>query len=371
MTSGRATADRVVSAIAAQCARAQDPLDLLERVATLVRHRVPYAAAGWILVDPDTLLMNGVYAEGVDRQAHLELIAAEQGEDADVNRFVDLARSGVIAASLSGATDGDLTRSSRWRTVYQPRGYGDELRTVFATGSVTWGHACLTRSADQPTYDAAEIAFVARIGPHVAHGIRTGLVTMDPPSVQDEPGLLVLDDDGSVESMTPNVTEWFGDPEDPSLRTTIVLHEVAQRARLLAAEQSAPAPGPAPARAVARTRAGESVVVRGTRLVDPDTDTGRTALVIDPPSRGEAAPLLMHLHQLTGREREVTRLLLTGLSTHDIAAELWITPETLRGHVKSVLAKMAVSSRAELFAKLSPEPRSRTRPAAPAGRSSQ
>ena len=69
---------------------------------------------------------------------------------------------------------------------------------------------------------------------------------------------------------------------------------------------------------------------------------------------------------MTRREREVTQLLLTGSSTRDIAATLWITPETLRGHVKNVLAKLEVSSRAELFALLSREPRSRLRPAAPA-----
>jgi DNA-binding CsgD family transcriptional regulator len=52
----------------------------------------------------------------------------------------------------------------------------------------------------------------------------------------------------------------------------------------------------------------------------------------------------------------VTGLLLTGMTTADIAQELWITPETLRGHVKAIFAKMGVGSRAELFARLSHEP---------------
>jgi len=45
---------------------------------------------------------------------------------------------------------------------------------------------------------------------------------------------VALRDDGSVESTTPTVTEWFGDLEDETLQTTIVLHQVARRARALA-----------------------------------------------------------------------------------------------------------------------------------------
>jgi DNA-binding CsgD family transcriptional regulator len=54
--------------------------------------------------------------------------------------------------------------------------------------------------------------------------------------------------------------------------------------------------------------------------------------------------VLLRLHRLTDREREVTQLL-TGSLTHEIAGRLWITPEALRGHVKAVFAKLGVSSR--------------------------
>ena len=97
---------------------------------------------------------------------------------------------------------------------------------------------------------------------------------------------------------------------------------------------------------------GEWLLVRGTRL----QDTSRTAVVVELAGRADVAPLLLHLHELTPREREVTQLLLTGMSTRDVAQELWVTPETLRGHVKAIFAKMGVASRAELFARLSHEP---------------
>ena len=82
----RSSEGRLLERVARICLRVQDPLDLLAGVAKLVRSRIRCAAAGWILVDPDTLLMNGVYAEHVPRDLHLQLIACELTED-DVTKL--------------------------------------------------------------------------------------------------------------------------------------------------------------------------------------------------------------------------------------------------------------------------------------------
>lgn len=345
----RADDDRLVESVARECARAQEPFALYERVAALVRRHVPYDAAGWILVDPDTMLLNGVYEQDVPRTAHLSLMELELSQD-DYTKFVDLARAGVAAASLSTATEGRLELSPRWRAVYEPSGFGDELRGVFCTGDVCWGHVCLTRTADAPWFTRREVDLVARITPHVAHGIRTGLLLdeawFDP--AQETPGIVVLDDDGRVVSSTPRALDWLGPIDDDRLQRSAVVHEVAMRARALAGGDLDGAPAVAKVRAVS----GEWLVVRGSCL----EAEGQTAVLLEPARRADVARLLMHLHELTPRERQVTQLLLTGMSTSDIAAELWITPDTLKGHVKSVFAKLGVSSRPELFARLSHEP---------------
>src|SRR5690625_4631473 len=121
---------------------------------------LPYAVAGWLLIDPDTLLMNGVYAEGIDRATHLALIEAEMSDEQDVNRFADLAIARTPAAALSITTAGDLARSYRWCTVYQPRGLGDELRAVFTSGTAArgapvWGGAPMSRSSSPPRSTSA------------------------------------------------------------------------------------------------------------------------------------------------------------------------------------------------------------------------
>jgi PAS domain S-box-containing protein len=53
---------------------------------------------------------------------------------------------------------------------------------------------------------------------------------------------------------------------------------------------------------------------------------------------------------LTDREREVVTLIAMGLDTGDIAAELHISPETVRTHVRNAMGKLNVHTRAQLVA---------------------
>jgi DNA-binding CsgD family transcriptional regulator len=354
---GNADQDRLVESVARLCARAEDPLVLLEQIAVLVRRHIPYAVAGWLLVDPDTMLITGVYEEDVPREAHLELIELELSEP-DINKFADLARGPEAASALSTATGGDLGRCLRWSRVYGPAGFGDELRAVFRTGTVTWGHACLTRLATEPWFAPGEVDTMARLSPHVAHGLRTALVLHEHDMTGDEaPGLVVLDDDGTVRSASARALEWLGPVDDDRLESSIVIHEVAAQARALADGSDGHDGTSAYAPAVARVRSlsGEWLLVRGARL-----DEAGTAVVVEPARRSDIAPLLLHLHELTPREREVTQGLLKGLGTAEIARDLWITEDTLRGHIKSIFAKLAVSSRPELLARLQHQPRVHT-----------
>jgi DNA-binding CsgD family transcriptional regulator len=55
---------------------------------------------------------------------------------------------------------------------------------------------------------------------------------------------------------------------------------------------------------------------------------------------------------LTARERDVLGAIARGRSTAEIAAELFLSPHTVRDHVKTVFEKFSVSSRSELVAEL-------------------
>jgi DNA-binding NarL/FixJ family response regulator len=58
---------------------------------------------------------------------------------------------------------------------------------------------------------------------------------------------------------------------------------------------------------------------------------------------GPDSPLL----RLTPREREVLALLAAGRDNHAIAATLYVSPETARTHVRNLLRKLGVHSRAD------------------------
>jgi DNA-binding NarL/FixJ family response regulator len=64
------------------------------------------------------------------------------------------------------------------------------------------------------------------------------------------------------------------------------------------------------------------------------------------------APIIVEAYCLTTREQEVVRAVARGLSNPEIGAELYLSPHTVRDHLKAVFGKVGVSSRGELVAKL-------------------
>ena len=67
------------------------------------------------------------------------------------------------------------------------------------------------------------------------------------------------------------------------------------------------------------------------------------------PSPGAGRPSFdPELDQLTGREREVLRLIAQGCTYKEIARELYISVKTVESHVSSVLRKLQLSTRHQL-----------------------
>ena len=79
---------------------------------------------------------------------------------------------------------------------------------------------------------------------------------------------------------------------------------------------------------------------------------GQVAVILEPVRPADLSPLVLDLHGLTDRERQITQLLLRGLPTTEIAETLFISRHTLGDHVKAIFAKLGVSSRPELTALL-------------------
>ena len=77
--------------------------------------------------------------------------------------------------------------------------------------------------------------------------------------------------------------------------------------------------------------------------IEPDGPDAPATVVVGPDLRIES-------HTPTAREREVTRLVLRGRSTTQIATELFVSPHTVQEHLKHIFDKVGVRTRRELSA---------------------
>jgi DNA-binding NarL/FixJ family response regulator len=77
-------------------------------------------------------------------------------------------------------------------------------------------------------------------------------------------------------------------------------------------------------------------------------DAGQVALIIEPAKSADVAPLIVEAYGLTSRELDVTRAIARGLSTAEVGAALYLSPHTVRDHVKAIFEKVGVASRGEL-----------------------
>ena len=89
------------------------------------------------------------------------------------------------------------------------------------------------------------------------------------------------------------------------------------------------------------------IVADGDALLAPSI-TKR--LIAEFAARRDPAEPLAALAELTEREREVTRLVAEGLTNHEIAGRLVISPLTAKTHVSNVLRKLECRDRAALVA---------------------
>jgi DNA-binding CsgD family transcriptional regulator len=98
------------------------------------------------------------------------------------------------------------------------------------------------------------------------------------------------------------------------------------------------------------SRSGRWIVLHGAPLVSDGRR--RIAVIVEPAHPARIAPLLMAAYGMTEREQEVTRLVLQGDSTAQIADRLSVSPHTVQEHLKSIFEKTGVRSRRELVGKV-------------------
>jgi DNA-binding CsgD family transcriptional regulator len=331
------------------CHRGYPPERLKAEVMTRLRRVMPVDALWWATCDPATVLFTQAHREGIPGRM-IPAFIDNEFSDQDVNRWSELAQDPIGVRSMSQATAGDLQSSRRFRDLLQPIGLGDELRAVLRTGNACWGLMCLHREAGG-TFSGAEADTLRRLAPHLAEGLRSGLVKAGAGrlSLPDAPGLAVLELSGGLVSATASARSWFEELDGCVRERRPVPAEVTTAAALLTRGAAAGDPLPVP-RLRARTRAGRWVVLHASWLEESGGGPHQIAVIIEAASPLEVAAVIMTAYGLTKRERAVTGLVCQGRSTAQIAAALWISTNTVQDHLKSVFDKTGVRSRGEVIA---------------------
>jgi DNA-binding CsgD family transcriptional regulator len=312
-----------------------------------------YLSPCWFTFDPVSLLVTSHY-DPVFPEIPAEFWAHEYLHD-DVLKMADVAVSGSGVATIHEVTDGDPGRSPGWRDFVQPYG-GDQQVMVALRNKPTeaWGLLTLYREPGQRTFDRDETGFLAAVAGPLAEGARRGLLLGEAadPDGPHAPSLIVLDEDWQVHSMTPGAQALLAElpgGDVSAARGALPTCVLSVAGRALRSLETAETTGQV---AVARVRSGSGrwMILHGAPLLRDGNR--RVAVIIERGDPDRLAPLLMAAYELTSREKDVTRLVLRGETTSSIAASLFISPQTVQQHLKSIFEKTSVRSRRELVGKV-------------------
>ena len=178
-------------------------------------------------------------------------------------------------------------------------------------------------------------------GLHAIRGdIPAALETVNVPSY-------VIDATGIIRWVNPAAERLVGDCRGRQF-TSVVAPEDTRRAREAFARKIAGTAKVTDAEVVIFGSDGSrvSVEISSVPLVDDHKIVGVFGLIAD--MHDEEPPHLPHT--LTPRQSEVLRLLQKGRSTEQIAAELHLSTETVRNHVRHLLRALGVHTRLEAVA---------------------
>jgi DNA-binding CsgD family transcriptional regulator len=340
--------------------RVRDPATVFAEASTRLRRLVPFEAAVWLTTDPGTglptapTLADNLVLDGEQEQCS-QLWRREFLVE-DVNSYRDLARAEVPAAALR-ATIADPRQSARYREFLDPLGFSDELRAVLRVGDSPWGAINLFRRRGQPPFTPAETELVASLSAPLGEALRVrarpdellGRLVPD-----GRPGLLLFDRHGGLRSANEEARAWLAElPHEQDLPSDLSVGvPMWMLGTVFGALAVARGGGDGTARSRVRTRRGTWLVCHASLLCDADDVLTGVAVVIEPATAAEIAPIIVQAYDLTDREQQITHLIARGAGTAEIADELFLSAHTVRDHVKAIFQKVGVSSRGELVARL-------------------
>jgi DNA-binding CsgD family transcriptional regulator len=337
--------------IARLAGASHDLVTFWQQSSDLIARAVPhYQAPCWYTLDPASLLITSHFNDGLPELPR-EWLAEEYYAD-DVNKLVDVARSQRGVSTLHEATFGDPSSSPRWQQNITMGGDQEMIAALRTKSGDVWGALGLYREQGQAMFDDDDLDFIRAVSPHLAAGARRALLMGEAtdPEGDDAPGLVVVTEKWEIESATPGIERWLEDlPDGDWVKGQLPSSVLAIAGRAMRMMESVDESGDVPVARVL-SRSGAWIVLHGAWLDSPGPK--RVAVIVESAHRARITPLLMAAYGLSDREQAITRLVLRGDSTTEIAGQLSISAQTVQQHLKSVFDKTGVRSRRELVGKV-------------------
>lgn len=309
---------------------------------------VGFDAARALAYDPAVLIPVSFAASEPLEWEHTVAACRNEQAEADVHKFGDLARSRLHVAIMT-AESAEARQSPRWQNLILPDGFRHELRAVAVDDhGYCWGSITAFRDGRRPFTEQHMQMVDGELGQFAARLSRAMVANAAPPS-PGQAASLWLSGAGELLFATPTGRQWLDclrTAEMPG-RAETVLAGLAVRVAASAARSGQAGP-PQPVSLRARGGQGQWIALHGETITGPDGKAQGISVVIGPARPGTVLPILTAAYGLTGREQDVIRGVFAGHSTKEISARLHISTYTVQDHLKSIFAKVGVTSRGEL-----------------------
>ena len=350
--------ERIFAEVKRLCLMGLDPTTLRQRVTERMRRAVPHEAYAAFTMDPSSgLITHALQTIGDESglRVYLERVFFED----DVLEFDWMAQNRVPVGRLSEATKGKLEQAPRYRELVGPEGYGYELRGAFSTGTQLWGGLALWREKGRPDFSAREVAFVRRVVPHIATGLRAATLQQElhDQGGDDAAGVLVLDGWGTVvqhnaaaERRLREIGNLGGKWREGEGLPAPIWTVLGALKRSLRPETDRDLNGSPYLRV--RGRLGRWLTLQASRTEPTPTHPAGSVVIIAPAGPKEVLRLSAIGYGLSPREQEVVDLVVRGASTKQISQTLYISEYTVKDHLKNIFGKVEVRGRKALVKQL-------------------
>ena len=318
----------------------------LEQAVPFNAHALPNPT--WLTLDPASLLVTSMIEGGEGgrscEMSPQEWATFEYASETLGNRISDVVRHPRGIQTGSELIHAHPHRAREYRELLADIGAAHEVLVALQTSDgAHWGAFYLNREPGRPDFSSEEVEFLRVVAPHLADGVRRGLLVGEAwePEGLGAPAIAVLGPGLSLEASTPGAEPWLA-ALPGSIAEAIPPAVVSVAQSVL--RDPAGHDRSTTARVYSDTRGWATL--HGQALTGPDGL--RAAVTIQAAGPDQITPLLMAAYGLTDREEQITRHVLQGGSTTEIAKALTISPYTVQDHLKSVFEKTSVSSRREL-----------------------